>query len=107
MDVEWAMRFLPPEEQCLVARAQASGLPEAYPAPGYLCPNLCTALSLFLMVPTYGLSLLFVPILWVVQHDRTDHRLNRLRQQLQKDLARPISTAAAGAASKTATTAAG
>ena len=105
--VESAMRFLPPEEQRLVAKAQARCLPEAFPAPGYLSPDLCTVLSLVLALPTYGYSLLLVPILWVAQYDRTEQRLHRLRQQLANDSVDPMEPIAAGAASETATTAAG
>lgn len=76
------MRFLPPDEQSLVCRAQAMGLEGASPAPAFLCPQWCTALSLTLAVPTFGYSLLFVPLLWVIQHDRTATRLARLRLQL-------------------------
>ncbi|MEB3324234.1 MAG: hypothetical protein VKM17_02720 [Cyanobacteriota bacterium] len=79
------MRFLPPEEQALVCRAQALGLPEASPTPAYLSPNWCTALSLVLALPTLGYSFLLVPIVWIVQHDRTAHRLARLRRQLESD----------------------
>jgi hypothetical protein len=79
------MRFLPPEEQALVCRAQALGLPEASPTPAYLSPNWCTALSLVLALPTLGYSLLLVPIVWIVQHDRTAHRLGTLRRQLESD----------------------
>lgn len=78
------MRFLPPEEQALVCRAQALGLDGAYPTPAYFAPGWCTALSLLLALPTIGFSLLIVPILWVVQHDRTMGRLARLRLQLDK-----------------------
>lgn len=79
------MRFLPPEEQTLVCRAQALGLAGARPTPAYLSPTWCTALSLLLALPTLGYSLLLVPILWVVQHDRTAHRLRRLRRQLAEE----------------------
>jgi hypothetical protein len=79
------MRFLPPKEQALVCRAQALGLAGATPTPAYLSPTWCTALSLLLALPTLGYSLLLVPILWVVQHDRTAHRLGRLRRQLEEE----------------------
>ncbi|MFN5117636.1 MAG: hypothetical protein ACK55H_04565 [Cyanobacteriota bacterium] len=78
------MRFLPPEEQVIVERAQALGVEVANPPPAYLSPALCTALSLLLVVPTLGYSLIFVPIFWVVQHDRTANRIIRLRRNLEK-----------------------
>jgi hypothetical protein len=49
----------------------------------YLSPGWCTALSLGLALPTLGTSLLLVPILWVMQHDRTAARLGRLRREVQ------------------------
>ena len=79
------MRFLPAEDQVIVDRALAQGLNDAVPAPAYLSPNLCTALSLLLAVPTYGFSLVLVPILWVAQHDRTNNRIMGLRKQLEQD----------------------
>jgi hypothetical protein len=78
------MRFLPAEEQAMVIEAQARGIPESFPTPAYLSPNLCTVLSLVLALPTLGYSLLMVPILWVAQHDHTDRRLRRLRLQLER-----------------------
>ncbi len=79
------MRFLPAEEQVIVDRALALGLNGAVPAPAYLSPNLCTALSFLLAVPSLGFSLVLVPILWVAQYDRTKHRIMDLRKQLEKD----------------------
>ena len=46
------MRFLPPEQQAIVCRAEALGLEGAIPRPAYLSPELCTGLSLLLAVPT-------------------------------------------------------
>lgn len=79
------MRFLPWEEQAIVCKAQALGLPDSLPAPAYLSPNWCMALSLILALPTLGYSLIAVPILWVAQHDRTAHRLALLRRQLESE----------------------
>lgn len=77
------MRFLPPEEQAIVCRAQSLGLSAASPTPAYLSPEWCTALSLALVLPTLGYSLLLVPILWVAQHDHTASRISGLRQELE------------------------
>ena len=79
------MRFLPPEEQAIVCRAEALGLEGAIPRPAYLSPELCTGLSLLLAVPTLGYSLLFVPILWVAQYERTAHRILCLRRKLEAE----------------------
>jgi hypothetical protein len=79
------MRFLPAEDQVVVDRAIALGLNGAVPAPAYLSPRLCTALSFILAVPSLGFSLVLVPILWVAQYDRTKHRIMRLRNQLEQD----------------------
>ena len=78
------VRYLPPEAEALVHQARSRGLLDHTEAPGYLSPDLCTALSLLLAVPTFGYSLLFVPIAWVAQHERTNHRLARLRGQLER-----------------------
>jgi hypothetical protein len=82
LPVATAMGFLPPEEQAVVDRARALGLGGTGPDPAYLCPNLCTALSLLLAVPSLGFSLLLVPILWVAQHEHTGERIRRLRREL-------------------------
>ena len=79
------MRFLPFEDQVIVDRALALGLNDAVPPPAYLSPHLCTALSLLLAVPSFGFSLLLVPILWVAQYDRTKHRIICLQKQLEQD----------------------
>ncbi len=79
------MRFLPAEDQVVVDRALALGLNDAVPAPAYLSPHLCTALSFILAVPTLGFSLVLVPIFWVAQYDQTKHRIIRLRKQLEQD----------------------
>lgn len=84
------MRFLPPDEREIVNRAQAIGLDGATPAPAYLCPRWCTALSLWLALPTFGYSLIVVPLLWVIQHDRTATRLARLRLELEERSERGI-----------------
>jgi hypothetical protein len=77
-------RHLSPEQLALVDEARRRGLSGSDPAPGYLAPGLCTAVSLLLAVPTLGYSLVFVPILWVAQYERTDHRLRLLRRQLEQ-----------------------
>lgn len=84
------MRFLPAEDQVIVNRALALGLNDAVPAPAYLSPHLCTALSFLLAVPSLGFSLVLVPILWVAQHDRTKQRIMGLRKQLEKDSYRVV-----------------
>jgi len=84
------MRFLPPEDQVIVDRALALGLNDAVPAPAYLSPQLCTALSFLLAVPSLGFSLVLIPIIWVAQHDRTKHRIMGLRKQLEKDTYRVV-----------------
>lgn len=78
------MRFLPPDDKIIVDHAVALGLEGACPAPAYLSPDLCTALSFLLAVPSLGFSLVLVPILWVAQHDHTKHRIMSLRKQLEQ-----------------------
>ena len=82
------MRFLPPDEQEIDSRARILGLDGAIPPPSDLSPQWCTALSLWLALPTLGYSLIFVPLLWVIQHDRTATRLARLRLELEAVSAR-------------------
>ena len=84
------MRFLPYEDQVIVNRALALGLNDAFPAPAYLSPQLCTALSFLLAVPSLGFSLVLIPILWVAQHDITKHRITGLRKQLEQDSYRVV-----------------
>ena len=76
-------RYLPPEASAIVELAQRQGLLDNQKPPTYLAPNLCTVLSLMLAVPSLGYSLLFMPLVWVAQHDRTNRRLQQLRLQLQ------------------------
>ncbi len=66
------------------------GLEGATRPPAYLSPQWCTALSLWLALPTLGYSLIFVPLLWVIQHDRTATRLARLRLELEEVSRRDI-----------------
>lgn len=70
------------EERALVARAQELGLFPAGQAPGFLSPALCTTLSLLLALPTFGYSLIVVPLIWYAQHDRASARIALLRMQL-------------------------
>lgn len=75
---------LPPEYQALVKKARSFGLLDMDEVLGYLSPDLCTLLSLLLALPTLGYSLLLVPIVWVAQSERTNTRLNRLRQAVAR-----------------------
>ena len=79
------MRFLPSQEQAIVDQAVALGLNDAAPPPAYLSPHLCTALSFLLAVPSFGFSLVFVPILWIAQYERTNHRILCMRKALEQD----------------------
>ncbi len=74
---------LTPDEECIVQTAAQCGLLVNQAAPGYLPAWSCTLLSCLLALPTLGLSLLFVPILWVAQHERTAARIARLRARLE------------------------
>lgn len=76
------MKILSPEEQALVARAQALGLCKASQSPGFLSPRACTTLSLLMALPTFGLSLIVVPLIWYAQHDRASARMALLQRQL-------------------------
>jgi len=77
------MRYLPPEDQAILDQAFELGLQDAVSPPAYLSPHLCTALSFLLAVPSLGFSLVLVPILWVAQYDRTQHRILCLQKQLE------------------------
>jgi uncharacterized iron-regulated membrane protein len=71
------------QEQRLVQRALAAGLLEPTRTPAYGSARLCTLISLALALPTLGTSLLVVPLLWVLQHDRTATNLARLQRELE------------------------
>ncbi len=73
---------LTPEEESIVAAAVHSGLLAHRAAPRYLPAWSCTLLSCLLALPTLGLSLLFIPILWVAQHEIAAARIARLRARL-------------------------
>lgn len=75
------MLFPTAEDAALVAQARRRNLLNG-PEPGYLSPDLCTALSLLLAVPTLGFSFLLVPILWVAQSEHTAARLQTLKHRL-------------------------
>lgn len=87
-------RHLSAEQLSLLAEARRCGLQGCDPAPGFLSPALCTTLALLLALPSFGFSLLLVPILWLVQYEHTDHRLRQLRRQLDQQAG--ASAAAAG-----------
>jgi len=72
------MGYLSPEERAIVDQARRLQLLSDSP-PAYLSPNLCTALSLVLAIPTLGFSLLFVPIVWVAQYDHTARKIATLK----------------------------
>jgi hypothetical protein len=76
------MRFLTCEDQAIVDQALDLGLDDGVAPPAYLSPHLCTALSFLLAIPSLGFSLVLVPILWVAQYDRTQHRILYLQKQL-------------------------
>ena len=75
--------MLDAQEQQLVQRAVAAGLLDPARKPAYGSARLCTVLSLALALPTLGTSLLVVPLLWVLQHDRTATTLARLQRELE------------------------
>ena len=74
---------LTPEEKRIVQSALHSGLLADQEAPRYWPAWSCTLLSCLLALPTLGLSLLFVPILWVAQHEISAARIARLRARLE------------------------
>jgi hypothetical protein len=73
---------LTPEEEQVVQAAIRQGLISQQSPPRYLPASWCTLLSFVLVPPTLGFSLVVVPLLWVVQHDLTAHRITTLRQRL-------------------------
>jgi len=77
------MQLLACEDQAIVDQALELGLDDGAPPPAYWSPHLCTALSFLLAVPSLGFSLVLVPILWVAQYDRTQHRIMCLQKQLE------------------------
>lgn len=65
-----------------MTRAQELGLCSASEAPGFLSPGLCTTLSLLLALPSFGYSLIVVPLIWYAQHERASARIAQLRRLL-------------------------
>ena len=70
------------EELAIVQQARHQGLLDQEESLAYLPGWLCSVLSIALVPLSLGFSLVFVPIVWIVQHDRTATRIARLRHQL-------------------------
>jgi hypothetical protein len=70
------------EEFAIVRQARDAGLLEQEESLAYLPGWLCSVLSIALVPLSLGFSLVFVPIVWIAQHDRTATRIARLRHQL-------------------------
>ncbi len=75
---------LSPAEQSVIQRARQEGLIAEHQRFEYLDDRPCIVLSIVLVPLTLGISLLLVPILWVVQHDRNAAAIARLQQLLQQ-----------------------
>jgi hypothetical protein len=84
--------MLSPDDQHIVLVAQQMGLLRNDRPPSYLGPNLCIYLSIALAPLTLGFSFLFVPILWVIQHDLTASQLVRLRSEIECQVRVPQKT---------------
>ncbi len=76
------MAGLTTEERQLIAAAHSCGLLAESERIAYAPEELCIGLAVALVPLTLGLSLLLCPCLWMVQHERTDRRLHRLRHHL-------------------------
>jgi hypothetical protein len=74
---------LSPAEMSVIQRARQEGLIAEHQRFDYLDDRPCMLLSIALAPLTLGISLLLVPILWVVQHDRNAAAIARLKQRLQ------------------------
>jgi hypothetical protein len=72
------------DEQSIIERARDQGLIADHQRFNYLDDGPCIVLSIALVPLTLGISLLLVPILWVVQHDRNAAAIARLKQRLQE-----------------------
>jgi hypothetical protein len=70
------------EELAIVQQARQQGLLDQEESLAYLPGWLCSVLSIALVPLSLGFSLVFVPIVWIAQHDRTATRIARLRHQL-------------------------
>jgi len=86
------------EELAIVHQARHQGLLQQEESLAYLPAWQCSVLSIALVPLSLGFSLVFVPIMWIAQHDRTATRIARLRHQLCSDP--PRSTALSGKAQK-------
>lgn len=74
---------LNPEEQSVIEEAIRLGVLDAASTPSYLPGWSCTLLSFGLALPTLGYSLIFVPLIWVAQHEHTGSRIAELRKRLE------------------------
>ena len=74
---------LSPEEQSVIEEAIRLGVLDAARTPSYLPGWSCTLLSFGLALPTLGYSLVFVPLIWVAQHEHTGSRIAALRKRLE------------------------
>jgi hypothetical protein len=70
------------EEHAILHQAREQGLLDREESVDYLPGWLCSVLGITLVPLSLGFSLVFVPIVWIVQHDRTATRIARLRHQL-------------------------
>jgi len=75
---------LNPEEQSVIEEAIRLGVLDAAHTPSYLPGWTCTLLSFGLALPTLGYSLIFVPLIWVAQHEHTGSRIAELRKRLER-----------------------
>lgn len=84
-----AAMMLSPEDQQITLVAQQMGLLSKNRTPNYLGPNLCIFVSIALAPVTLGFSFLFVPLLWVIQHDLTASKIARLRIKIENQTRMP------------------
>jgi hypothetical protein len=74
---------LSPAEQSIIEEAIQLGVLDAARTPSYLPGWSCTLMSFGLALPTLGFSLVFVPLIWVAQHEHTGSRITKLRERLK------------------------
>ena len=75
---------LSPAEQSIIEEAIQLGVLDAARTPSYLPGWPCTLMSFGLALPTLGFSLVFVPLIWVAQHEHTGSRIAKLRDRLKR-----------------------
>lgn len=75
---------LTPQEQRILDRARRVGLIRLRRRVGYWRWGWCLLLAVALAVPSFGVSLLLLPLIWTLQHRRTRFRIEEWALDLRE-----------------------